>query len=150
MALRAYTPERREVKAEGQVLGEVRGLSLEAIGVLVREHMPDLEAIVDLFDQKDGAKALGAQDWMTLALPLVTQAPGLVANVIALAGEEPQAAPDVMGWPASAQLSALVNIFQLTFSEIGEVKKAWEIVAALRRQAKATTGNTKTLGTKAK
>jgi hypothetical protein len=142
MALRAYTPEQREIKIKGQVLGEVQGLSLENISVLVHKHLPDLEALYALFDE-DVRAAMQTGDMVNVLAPVVTQAPGFVANVIALAANEPDGAPTIQQtWPFSAQLAALVVIFELTFSEIGEVKKVKEFVAALLTKAK-----TKTTGT---
>lgn len=137
MPLVEYTPPRRAITAnEGQVLGEVQGLSLEHVAVLVREHLPDLEAVADLFQQGGGVEAFSVQDWKKLALPFITQAPGLVANVIAVAANEPKAAPTVQSWPMSMQLRALVDIFDLSFAEIGEVKKAVELVVALLKAKK--------------
>jgi hypothetical protein len=131
MALIEYTPERRDIKArEGQVLGQVQGLSLEHVAVLVREHLPDLEALFELFQTGD-VESLEAQDWLKLAMPIITQAPGLAANMIALAADEPGSAQKVQTWPLGVQLMALVDIFDLTVAEVGSVKKAMEMVAAL-------------------
>lgn len=147
MALRQYTPERREVKAKGQVLGEVRGLALEDVAVLVREHLPDLDALVELFNNPDAMDSMSVEDWKKLALPIITQAPGLAANVIALAADAPDGGPTVQTWPVGAQLEALVSIFEMTISEVGEIKKAWGIVAALLAQKKTrTTGAAKKTG----
>lgn len=151
MALVAFTPEMREIKtAKGQVLAEVQGLSLEPVATLLRTHLPDLDALVELFTNKESAEAFSTEDWMKLALPIVTQAPGLVANIIALAANETDASP-VKTWPLSVQIAALVVIFELTFSEIGEVKKAIGIVAALLAKKKTmTTGKATKTSKKAK
>jgi hypothetical protein len=140
MALRAYTPEKRVIEVKGQVLGEVQGLSLEHIATLVMAHAPDLEAVVDLFRKEGSLESLTTEDWLKLAMPVVTQAPGLAANIIACAAGEPEGAATIQSWPFSAQVAALMLVFELTFTEIGEVKKALGAIAALLGKTKAVTG----------
>ncbi len=152
MALRAYTPERREVStSKGQVLADVRGLSLEDVSVLIREHLPDLEALVDLFRNDEARAAMSAKDYGSLFLPVITQAPGFVANVIALAADEPNGAKKIQDdkWPLSVQVAAIAVVWELTVSEIGEVKKLLGIVTALREMKAKGKGITKA-GTKAR
>lgn len=132
MPLAGYKPEQREITlANGSFF--VRGLSLNDIAVLVREHFPDLEAVFDLFQ---GAEKMQPEQWEGLALSIVSQAPGFAANVIALAAGE-GSAEDAAQLPGPVQLKALMDIGHLTFTEVGGVGKAWETVAGLLKNKAA-------------
>lgn len=126
MPLAGYQPEQREISlANGSF--HVRGLSLNDVAVLMREHFPDLEAVFDLFQ---GAEKMQPDQWEGLALSVISNAPGFAANVIALAAGE-GSAEDAARLPAPVQLKALTQVGELTFTEVGGVGKAWEIVAGL-------------------
>lgn len=126
MPLAGYQPEQREISlANGSF--HVRGLSLNDMAVLMREHFPDLEAVFDLFQ---GAEKMQPDQWEGLALSVISNAPGFAANVIALAAGE-GSAEDAARLPAPVQLKALTQVGELTFTEVGGVGKAWEIVAGL-------------------
>jgi hypothetical protein len=111
----------------------VRGLSLNDVAVLMREHFPDLEAVFDLFQ---GAEKMQPEQWEGLALSVISNAPGFAANVIALAAGE-GSAEDAARLPAPVQLKALTQVGELTFTEVGGVGKAWEIVAGLLKNKAA-------------
>jgi hypothetical protein len=139
MSLAGYTPETRTVPLGGDRSFAVQGLSLNHVSVLVREHFPDLDAIVELFQNFD---KLTPDQFQPLALSLISQAPGFVANVIALAAGEGDAS-DAEKLPAPVQLLALQAIGELTFTEVGGVGKAWEIVATLLKSMNLTKKFTK-------
>lgn len=126
MALAGYQPEHRSVAA-GATTFNVRGLSLNDAAVLIREHFPDIDALFDLFN---GVENMETEQLQQLAVVLTTNAPGFVANVIALAAGEGSAS-DAEKLPASVQLQALFDIGELTFTEVGGVKKSMEVIAAL-------------------
>lgn len=107
---------------------EVGGLSLESFAVLVRTHLADLEALFDLFQN---VETLAGADIQKLAIAVAEEAPGFVANVIALASGEPHAAPQAQKLPFPVQVDALVAIGDLTFGEVGGVKKFLPTVARL-------------------
>ncbi len=127
MPLAGYKPETREVVVGGDSFN-VKGLALNEIAVLVREHFPDLEALADLFG--NGIENIDSQSFQPLALSLITNAPGFVANVIALAAGEGDAS-DAERLPAAVQVKALFDIGELTFKDVGGPKKCLEMVAAL-------------------
>ncbi len=60
-------------------------------------------------------------------------APGLVAMIIALGADEPDAQAEAMTLPFSVQMDALTKIARLTFTQAGGPKKFLESVAALMR-----------------
>lgn len=124
MALSDFKPETRTVSGRGYSF-DVRGLGMNDIASMMRTHMDDLENVFKLYEQHSGDEittvALGR-----FALALVKDAPGLTAHAIALASDEPQAVENAARLPFMAQVSALKEIGQLTFVEIGGVKKLIE------------------------
>lgn len=131
MPLVGYQQERRTIALADGNSFTVRGLSLSDLSVLIREYYEDLSALVDLFD---GTKMNG-QDWSPIVLPLVSQAPGLSASIIALASDEGTAAlPFALQLSAPTQIKALTDIGDLTFTEVGGVGKAVELVAGLLKK----------------
>lgn len=127
MSLAAYQPPRVEVEL-GEETVSVSGLSLESITTLVRTHLPDLEALFDLMQAGDNLKG---EDVMKLAAALVSQAPGFAANVIALGCGEPDQVAQAEKIPGPKQMELLVTIGNLTFQEVGGVKKSWEMITGL-------------------
>lgn len=139
MPLAGFQPEHREVSLGGGNSFSVRGLSLNDAAVLIREHFPDLDAIFDLFQNFD---TVTADQLQPLLLSVVSQAPGLVANVVALAAGEGSAS-DAEKLPAPIQVKALLAIGELTFNEVGGVKKSVEMIASLLKQTDLTKKITK-------
>lgn len=122
-----FQVERRELAYKGGSF-HVEGLSLESFAVLVRTHLQDLEALFDLFEHSEN---LQGADIQRLAIAVLEEAPGFAANVIALAAGEPDAAPKAAKLPGPVQLEALAAIGELTFTEVGGVKKFLPTVAKL-------------------
>jgi hypothetical protein len=127
MPLAGYQPEQRVVPIDASNSFRVRGLGLNDIAVLIREHFPDLHTLFDLFGTVGDIEPEKLQP---LIISMVSQAPGFAANVIALAAGEGDAS-DAERLPIPVQIQALVDIGQLTFSDVGGIKKAVETVAAL-------------------
>lgn len=127
MGLASYTPERHEVSIGGSSFF-VEGLTLDSISRLIQQHLPDLEAIFELFKN---AEKVEQADLTNLATALVQAAPGLAANIIALGANEPDAAPNAAKLPAPLQIELILKIGDLTFKETGGVKKSMEMVVAL-------------------
>lgn len=134
MGLKNYKPRRHEFAlGDGQALS-VRGLSLEDISMLVQHHLPDLEELFDLFstiaEQTD-------DQFETVVVNLLQRAPGLAANIIALAADEPDAPKEAAMLPAPLQLEILLKVGNFTFEEVGGVKKGMESIAALLKKTNA-------------
>lgn len=127
MALSDYQAERREVVLGGTSF-HVQGLSFQDFATLVRTHLPDMEALFDLFD---GIENFGPDDYRKLATAVASQAPGFAANVIALASGETDATEAAARLPFPVTINALLTIGDLTFTEVGGVKKFLEGVAPL-------------------
>ena len=139
MPLAGYTPDTREVAIGRDVTIHIRGLSLSSVAVLIREHFPDLDAILDLI-QSNGS--FDISEMQPLAVAVVSQAPGLAANVIALAAGE-GTARDAERIPGPTQITLLLQIAELTFAGVGGGGKAWETIAALLKTTKMRQALTK-------
>lgn len=135
MSLSQFVAPREEVKIPKNEPFFVEGLSLSSLAVLVRTHLSDLDAIFDLFQSGADIKT---EDISGFLGNLIMQAPGLVANIIAVAANEPDAAPQVQKLPFTVQLDAIMKIGELTFTEPGSVKKCMEQIALLLQQTGAT------------
>ncbi len=131
MALSDYKPERRAFVLTGGEFS-VTGLTPAHLATLVRTHLSDLEALFDLI--RSGVD-ISAGNGLQLASDLLTQAPGFCANIIALASGEPDSGPVVETLPFPIQVDALVAIGDLTFREVGGVKKFMEKVTILLNQS---------------
>lgn len=138
MGLADYQPETRVIPFKGGSF-TVKGLSLNEFTTLIRYHLPDVEAIFDLGSQVMAGKTdLTENDLRTLAIAFAEQAPGFVSNLIALAtGDTSEAAIKAAGTLTfPTQVKALVDIAELTFDEVGGIKKAMESVAGLLKNSK--------------
>ena len=119
-------------------------MSLNDVSVLVREHFPDLDALAVLFDGFDN---LTVDQFEPLGMSLVSQAPGFVANTIAIAAGEGTAA-DAEKLPGPVQVKALLEIGDLTFVDVGGPKKALEMIAGLLTKNQVKKALTKVKATK--
>lgn len=134
MGLKNYKPRRHEFALGDGETHSVRGLSFEDISMLVQHHLPDLEELFDLFanisEQSD-------DQFETVVVNLLQRAPGLAANIIAVAGDEPDAPQQAAMLPAPLQMEMLLKIGDFTFQEVGGVKKGMESIAALLNKMNA-------------
>lgn len=127
MGLSNYKPESRLIALKGGSF-QVEGLSIEDVSVLVREHLPDLDALFDIFQN---ANVKSSDDMLPVVKSLVSQAPGFAANLIAIASREPDSAAQASRIPAPKQIEIIMEIGDLTFTEVGGIKKSWELIAGL-------------------
>lgn len=138
MGLADYQPETRVIVVKGGSF-TVKGLSLTEVTTLIRYHLPDVEAIFDLGSEVMGGKAdITEDDLRRLAIAFAEQAPGFMANLIALASGDTseKAINGAQSLPFPIQVKALVDIAELTFDEVGGIKKAMESVAGLLKSNK--------------
>lgn len=153
MALADYQPESRVINFKSGSF-QVFGLGLNEVTTLVRTHLPDLEALWELGDAVLAGKAdFGESELAQIASAFADQAPGFVANVIALASRETDEHGNVLEAAITAasklsiglQVHALMAIGEVTFAEVGGIKKAWESVAGLLTAKGNKTAMTKVL-----
>lgn len=134
MALTDFIPERCPVLVNGKALFSVEGLSLDTLAVLVKTHLPDLEFVFDIVMQNQRENDTLRDQLTRMAMSLAGQAPGLVANIIAVAsGEEVthELIAIARRLPFPVQVDAMISIGTMTFDEAGGVKKAMESLMLL-------------------
>ena len=137
MSLADYEPERLAVVSKGRELFKVRGLSLDDLTVLMRSHGADIESMIAIYDK--GVRDDAAVAAMTqYAIALVKEAPGLVANAIALASDEPDEVDRARTLGIAQQIDAVKAIGKLTFEEAGGPKKLFESLIGLFRNVAPT------------
>lgn len=144
MSLADYQPEQRVIPI-GKTSFAVTGLSLGHVTSLVRTHLDDLDALYDIGSNVITNKAdVTEQDLTKIAVAVAEQAPGFVANLIALAAGEYNAAAinNAHSLPFPTQVKALVEIAELTFAEVGGVKKGLGLVAGLLKKTQAESQQT--------
>lgn len=124
MALSDYQPERKAIQFKGGSF-QVKGLSLDDVAVLMKHHLDDLDNLLELY-ARDVSNEFVVSATAQYAVSLIREAPALVANVIALAAEEPDRVDNARRLPIPVQVEALKAIGALTFEESGGAKKFFE------------------------
>lgn len=134
MGLANYEPETYRVvfKPKGQDHSfDVRGLNLTDISYLVGEHISDIEAAVNLFQQ--GRQTIMAGGLDAFLMMLCRDAPGLVAEVISVSANERELAANYAKLPFSVSVIALAEILRMTVEEQGSLKNlSAALVAVLK------------------
>lgn len=141
MALADYQAECRNFNLKGGSFS-VTGLTLEHVALLVRTHLPDIERLFEIGEEViGGRKELTADDMTQVATAVAQELPGFVASLITIAAGETttEALMAARRLPAPVQVDVLVAIGELTFTEVGGVKKALESITGLL--AKLKVGN---------
>lgn len=143
MSLLSYKAPTRSVTL-GDTTMLLRGLGAADISTLIQSNADSLELITSFAEKLFAAKNGGAQDSTEALLSLATEAikayPGVAATAIALgvADEDSKQAEfiDIIGaagsLPIGLQVEALQAIFELTFTEVGSIKKLWNRIQTLR------------------
>jgi len=138
MSFASYKKPQRKFplgSGKGQSAVTLSGLSLADIGVLLHTHFDDIEALFDLFF---AGKEITDDHFKAIAPVLIMQAPGLVANIIATAAGVPEEAPMVEKLSGPLQIEMFITVGDLTFTEVGGVKKFLESVSGLLQAVKMT------------
>lgn len=147
MGLKNYKPVRHEIVLQGNDPLSIRGLSLEDISALVQHHLPDIEALFELFERSGSMS--DDESFRKIVIAAVNEAPGFVANVIAMAADEPDAAQEAQQLPGPVQVQALLQIGDLTFKDVGGIKKGMGDIAALLSRLKVDKTSLKRVSGKA-
>jgi len=136
MSLADFQPERAKVAYKGGDF-DVRGLTLNDVAILLRHHLDDLEALIVVFSRDfDQTAIVSAVTQHGVAL--IKEAPGLVANLIAIASDEPDEVDQARALSMHTQVNALETIARLTFDEAGGAKKFVESLNHLLRGLRPT------------
>lgn len=131
MALKYKIKTEKVFDGEDEV-GEVHGLSLNALVGLLVNHRAEVEALFAKFQGKD-PEAISEDDVSAAGFEMIEKAPVFVAQIIAAASDayvdheqaedEPTPLDIIMSMPAGLQLAFLSKIGPLTFNAGGGVKK---------------------------
>lgn len=130
-------------KAGKQSFG-VRGLAFEDLSQLAIVHGPVMTSV---FLEGYGAaitNTLTAEKVAHMIQDALTNAPGLVTDIICLAADEPELQDVVKKIPPVFQVQAIEKIVELTIVSEGELKKLVEIIT---RGMTGATGLVKDLST---
>ena len=115
----------------------VRGVALEDVTMLVRDHLDELNKIFGLYDAAKGEddQSVVVSNAVQFAINLVTKSPHMVTALIHSCTEG-LPLEKVRQIPAPVQIDAIRAIFDLTFEEHGGAKKflgsVLNLVAAMR------------------
>lgn len=119
------------VKRRGQpdYVFTVRGLNLLDLTELFKTHLPDIGAVVTMY--QDSGAQLNDATLGKLAMRIWKDAPGLLAHVIARAANNPDWVESAVRLPMMTQIEALREIAAMTFDEVGGAKKLLADIAEL-------------------
>jgi hypothetical protein len=130
-----YEPPRQEIrfKARDEEYGfTIHGLTLDDLSFLIGEHLNDMEAAHELFQDMKGNVGPGKLD--AFVLNMVRSAPGLVAEVISVAAHMRGSASVFAKIPFATSSFALLTIVQLTFEEQGGLKNLLAVLQKLANE----------------
>lgn len=129
------------IESQGKPVIDVRGLSFVDISLLINSHRADMEKLFAMykeFQRKDGGDLVGDALVMRYGFELLNEAPGILANIIALGADETDRVEQISRLPATVQIDSLVAIFKMTIEDFGGVKKMmatlWETALSFAPQ----------------
>jgi hypothetical protein len=129
MALHDFMVVTEEVSFRGGRFA-LRGLALNDVSELVRNHLPELNKLFQLYDNEETRENALAES-ARFAITIVRETPIMVAKMIALAADEPQAVDVAARLPLPVQVECVRKIIELTFEEAGGAKKFLDSVMSL-------------------
>lgn len=125
----SFLPPSSEIKYNDDVVMTVRGLSLVDVSYLVSRHRADLEKVFSLyqsFSQADPSIADGAAlsdaTIISYGYELLREAPGILANIIAVGADARDQVENIARLPATIQIDALKAVCTLTIEDFGGLK----------------------------
>lgn len=119
MATVEYTPIRVPIKQGERTVCEVRGLGTDDVSVLIRAHFELLNTLFGLAQNSE--RQFGSTAFF---MQMITEAPNIAFDIIALATDEPNYASSARQMPVGLQIKILQEITRLTFEDIGGPKVA--------------------------
>lgn len=126
--LRDYQLPTIDVALSESATFPVRGLAVEDISRLVQRHAPALQLAFNKFLAMRSDDSLKESTLADLLSMFLSDFPDAVADVIALAADEPAQAEKVRKLPFGVQFAALEAVAVLTFTSEAEVKKTIETI----------------------
>lgn len=134
-----YVAKRELIELDGTSFS-VGGVSFNGLTQLINTHFADLDAIISLAKEAVNGDIDNVSQGSieSLVLSAVSDAPGFIANLIAVAAGETseKAVQAAAAIAAPKQIEIVLKIVKLTFEEVGGVKKGMEVVANLLTSSK--------------
>lgn len=128
MSLSDFEVERIPILRRGSVLFHVRGLNVEDLTVLVKKNLPDIEEAFRLYNATK-TEVFSTRNLDKFFVTLVSKLPGLVAEVISHAADEPDETAKARKLPLALQVLALTETVNATFEEVGDLKNLFATLA---------------------
>lgn len=118
---------------------EVRGLSFQDFTQLFMQHGKALDKVLEFIEGGDAAQAMASTfDVKAFGEGVITKAPQLVAQLIALAADMPDQATQVARMPLPVQMKLLQAIYRLTVEEAGGLADFLQLVLKLAQEVRVT------------
>jgi hypothetical protein len=140
MALRNFQVKKVDVPLNEEETMTVRGLTATDIGLILSRHQNSIKTLVSRAEGVTANGEIGNFD--ELVNTAITSFPDVVAEVICVAADEPDAFDQAMSLPAPVQLEAIYQIGNITFEADGGPKKT---VETLTKVLKGLSGQMKDL-----
>lgn len=146
MSLRDYVIATRTVTLQGDQKLSIRALGFDDIQNLLINKQGLIDTALKLFGESgfnpDNADPQQVREFAT---SLLATLPDLVAELIAIAADEPDLGHKARRLPAPAQLEALMGIYEMTFTEPDSVKNFFgrlaSLLTSIPRPGQAVNGN---------
>lgn len=135
MGLKDYVVPTTIVTLATDNLMSVRGLNFADITKLVHDHGPALILIYGKVYAEATAGTLDSATVGKLIQTTMAETPELIADIIAIAADEPSAAAKAKRLPPGVQLEAMLAIVGHTFVSEAELKKLVETVTTMLEKA---------------
>lgn len=146
MSLRDYVVATKTIPLQGNQKMSIRSLGFDDIQHLLLNKRGLIDKALKLFGEADfnpdNADPSQVRDF---GASLLAALPDLVAELIAIAADEPDLGHKAKRLPAPAQLEALMGIYDLTFTEPDSVKNFFDrlvsLMTSIPRPGKAVNAN---------
>lgn len=131
MSLRDYVIATRSIKLPREQSLSIRALGFDDIQHLLINRGGLVDKALQLFDASGFKQDASDAEVRTFGASLLATLPELVAEIIAVAADEPELADKARRLPAPVQLEALMGAYELTFAEPDSVKNFFDRLASL-------------------
>lgn len=129
MALKNYVAKRETIPVGDEPVS-IRGLRVSDISVLLEAHKAELFMVYELYNGAGDAPTEESRNSRVL-VEMTRVLPDLVAAIIALAADEPDAVEQAKSLPFPTQIDALSKIAKMTFEEVGGLGNFFAVLSSL-------------------
>lgn len=137
MSLSDFEIRYDDVMYRGAVATAVRGIALNDITTLIREHLSDMNTVFDLYEKEGADVAL--MKAMEFAVKMVDEVPELVSSIIIKATDEtdsPELREKLRKLPIALTVEVMRKIIEITVEDAGGAKKLIDSLVMMVRTVK--------------